>query len=210
VNRERAAQEAERDKAQKAHNDRIAAWVTFASIFVAVIAASAGVWTGYEARRTRIEDERPFIAADFTPDPHTAQMDLIDQLHFFDTHLVSTGRTPARKVQFTCGMIPTSSLEQTAKWPLQGLDPRQFTTLPYLLPGHSQQVSCQQVPDFAHPIPNDAVFGLIRLGEINYQDLHGNHFCTPFCVLIHKRGSDPITADPCLGDLKSYGLCDLR
>lgn len=89
--------------------DRISLRVTIASTVVAVIAAIAGVWTGYEAHQTRIEDERPFIAVDFTPDPTTAQMDLIDQLHFFDTHLVSTGRTPARKVQFTCGMIPTSS-----------------------------------------------------------------------------------------------------
>jgi len=190
--------------------DRISLRVTIASTVVAVIAAIAGVWTGYEAHQTRIEDERPFIAVDFTPDPTTAQMDLIDQLHFFDTHLVSTGRTPARKVQFTCGMIPTSSGGQTPKWPLQGLDPRQFTTLPYLLPGHSQQVSCQQVPNFAHPIPYESVTGLTRLGEINYQDLHGNHFCTPFCVIINKRGSDPITADPCLGDLKLYGLCDLK
>jgi hypothetical protein len=190
--------------------DRISLRVTIASTVVAVIAAIAAIWTGYEAHQARIEDERPFIAADFTPDPTTAQMELMVQLHFFETHLIATGRTPARKVQFSCGMMPVSTGELIFKWPLQGLDPRQFTTLPYLLPNHSQRVPCEQVPNSAYPKTYDGVTALVRLGQITYQDQHSHHYCTPFCVIINERGSDRIAADPCLGNLKSYGLCDLE
>jgi hypothetical protein len=186
--------------------------ITLVSTLVAVIAAGAGLWTAYEARQSRIEDERPFIAVDFAPEPDEANLPhLVDKLHFFNTQLVSTGRSPARQIQFLCGMIsPPRDGPAGLKWPLAGLDARQFITLPYLLPGHTQQVSCQQVPNFADPEKNEDITALIRLGQVNYQDQYAKSYCTPFCVVIHERGSAPISADPCRNDLKSYGLCDLK
>jgi hypothetical protein len=71
-----------KESERKKLNDKIAHRVTFASITVAVIAATAAVWSGYEARHARIEaslsadrsyrlqqyafesDHRPFVAVE--------------------------------------------------------------------------------------------------------------------------------------------------
>lgn len=46
--------------------DRATLVVGVASTFVAVVAAAAALWTGYEAHKTRIDDERPFVGVDLT------------------------------------------------------------------------------------------------------------------------------------------------
>ena len=70
----------EHDNRYREHSDRITFRVTLLSIFIAFLAAAAAIWTGYEAHKTRINDQRPFIAVDISikdPEPNTKSVNAL-------------------------------------------------------------------------------------------------------------------------------------
>jgi hypothetical protein len=120
---------------QKEHADRLMFRVTLASTIVAVVAAGAAVWTGYEARMTRIGDERPYVTMDLKATLDEAKSARLNKttrtrLHV-SSDLTASGRSPARNVQISCARTYGLSEKDFDKvrWPPQGLDNAPFVTV---------------------------------------------------------------------------------
>jgi hypothetical protein len=140
--------------------------VTIASTFVAVVAAAAAIWSGYEAHQTRIDDERPFI----TPGP-------AEQLHpspFVRIQIMNNGKSAAKKVHAICvNAVETPGSEVQWRPELPGA-PSNF---PFLLPTTWVKFNCPLTSQNNLPDRGTAV----ELGVVEYQDVRGNRYQTPFC-----------------------------
>src|ERR1700691_621194 len=80
--------------------ERATLWVTIASTFVALAAAGAAFWSGWEAHESRINDERPFL----TPEP--VQLKPREQSTatppFIKIDVRYNGKSVAKKILITC------------------------------------------------------------------------------------------------------------
>jgi len=183
------------EQIQKAHNDRIALIVTLTSTMVAIVAAFAAVWSGYEAHVTRIEDERPFIAVDITDSVESSQPSITD---FFPAHarIVGFGKTPAENLVATCAIVPRSR-ETKISWSPKNQYPK--LTFPFVLPSRSLPLPCTIAGD---PKTTGATgapgqFQYIEFGVVEYQDDAGRAYQTPFCQVITLNGGGaPYKSDP--------------
>lgn len=186
-------------KRMKEQIDRSMLVVTVASTIVAVVAAAAAVWTGYEAHKTRVADERPFVAVDISvknPEPNAKSV-----YGLTTANLVAFGKSPAFKLNISCEIIPDPSERDV--W-----SPASTTayTIPFILPSRSQRiyicplVEPQRVRDFY-----GATF--IVLGLATYEDESGNNYRTPFCTRFGFASDKTVVAELCE---KSFGLPDLK
>ena len=144
-----------REDTQRRHNARITSLVTFTSTFVAVVAAAAAVWSGYESHRSRIDDERPYVAVEGISGPDTVKLN-------------SFGKTPALNVQLLC------MGQDEAHWgALSNIVPLRLGTL---MPSQSMIAFC---------IPKESVASNVysAFGTVSYEDFNGTHYLTPFCFL---------------------------
>jgi hypothetical protein len=133
-NHTREEEQLARVQAQKEHNDKSTLRVTLGGTAVAVIAALAALWSGYEAHKTRIEDERPFRAIDFKLIEGPPRAPLPFETPPFDISIVAFGKTPAENVSLRCSF--DNSVDEPIKWDASIYHIR--SNYPYILPGRSE------------------------------------------------------------------------
>jgi hypothetical protein len=162
------------ESAQKEHNDTMLIRVTLFGVLVTLIVGSAGFWAVWEARQTRINDERPFIGFDSISPQSNGHLteDSDPQM----PRIVNLGKSPARKVQAVCYGAAPESPEKT--WDdVKKLEKSEYYD--YLLPQHTQTLICRGAT--LVPIPAPASTNIHYLGLITYEDEDGRRYQTPFC-----------------------------
>jgi len=177
--------------------DKATLRVTIASTLVAVLAAAAALWSGYEAHKARVDDERPFLAVDVKPKPPEEFIPAAPTLH---TEIVAYGKSPARKLQINCVTFLHNSSEDVP-WHT----PNNFVklTFPFLLPARSIAIGCPLRKDDRKDLyPN-----FIEMGIVQYEDDQQTHYTTPFCFNFIVTNNGPEQIRECLD---SRGLPDLR
>jgi len=181
------------DKTAKQRIDRSALHITIASTVVAVIAAAAALWSGYEAHKTRTNDERPFIAVDTT---YAGQPPYYEN---YQSKIVAFGKSPARKISVTCDFVLDDESESEEWNPTKDYSSAQY---PYLLPGRSITLFCGTL----HGTPNDGNL-MTEFGVVSYYDDNNTYYQTPFCSHMTPLVKSPIAIEPCS---KSHGLPELK
>jgi hypothetical protein len=185
----------------KQHTDRITLRVTLASTIIALLAAGAAFWSGYEAHKARVDDERPFLAVDIAPSSEHPSR----EGRPVTTTLAAFGKSPARNITVNC--ITFSSYDIDVQWPSSPLPGNSH--FPFLFPSRSTEINCP-VPDIGRdtnrshsPSKLYTEFGLVQ-----YSGDRDEKYQTPFCVttLFKDDGSAP-TVKLCDHD---YKLPDLR
>lgn len=172
---ERQRQELTREKAQKEHNDRIALTVTLLSTFVAVVAAVAGVWSGLEAHKTRIEDERPYLSFRVLKDSDKEG----------PLRIIGLGKSPSLQVHISCLFGDRDNID----W--HSIDKVSFRSFfQVVMPGDTFSASCMAAEK---PSAGTAVYGLIQ-----YQDAEHHQYQTPFCYeYFGETPAESIYVAPC-------------
>jgi hypothetical protein len=158
-------------QALKESLDRATLRVTIASTFVAVVAALAAIWSGYEARQTRLDSERPFVFVD--PLNRGADGSSIRN-GTMRTQIRAFDKSAARNVLVTCLMFVDGSQSRTTWTDAAKTQPVLF---PYLLPTQWVAIYCPATPAVS-PQPQSTV---VELGTVTYDDDRENHYLTPFC-----------------------------
>lgn len=171
------------EKAQKLQYDRVNRWVTYTSVFVAILSASAALWASLEAHWTRVADERPFLSAE-VPDPET----------FIRLH--SLGKSPAVKLEAVCFIAPN---EQSVDWHrvLNPAKTDQVYRYFALLPGQTEGITCAR--------SQFQGMGEVRYGIVRYEDPEGHTYQTPFCYSQFTHENDKsldTTVHACIGFAK--------
>jgi hypothetical protein len=190
-----------RQSARKEHNDKSMLRVTLASTAVAVIAALATLWSGYEAHKTRIEDERPFLAIDFKPIEGPPRTPLPSESPPFDTLIVAFGKSPAKKVSLRCAFDKSGD---PIRWD-QSIY-RFQSNYPYILPGRSELTGCQPLdPRPSKSLPGPKSWALF--GVVTYEGEEHRRYLTPFCETAYVVPGAPILFQQCHEDI---GLPELR
>jgi len=192
--------------AQKEQNDRAMLRITLASTFVAVVAALAALWSGYEAHQTRIEDERPFVAIDASPEiPGAMKFAGNEQLAPgeimpLQTQVTAFGKTPSEHIHVMCAVVADNP---KIEWkPTKDYGEWHF---PFLLPGRSGEIACPYVgPPSTRPKHADITY--VQFGFTEYEDEAGSKFRTPFCQMI-LPGMPTFHIEQCS---ESYGLPGLK
>jgi hypothetical protein len=141
--------------------------VTIASTFIAVIATAAAIWSGYEAHQTRIDDERPFIT------PATAEQ--LPPSPFRRIQINNNGKSAAKNVHAICVSGVETPGSQVQWHPeLPGAPGNNF---PFLLPTTWVKFNCPLTAQ--NDLPNSGM--AVELGVVEYEDVTGNRYQTPFC-----------------------------
>jgi hypothetical protein len=186
------------ERARQRRMNMITLYVTVASTLIALAAAGAAFWSGYEAHKARIEDERPFISIDIIQ-PDDKQPQAHEVPFFLETRSHDIGKTPARYLRATC-FTGMDSATAPVRWPTPN---PQFQTFPYVLPDHYVDISCP-APDGYAPTKN---LHSIEIGFVEYQDAHANPYRTPFCFHFGLASNNNIDVQECS---QSRGLPELR
>jgi hypothetical protein len=183
--------------------------VTIASTIIAVAAASAAFWSSWETRQTRLTDERPFLGADVVapPGPNDVPFPSGNDLAYFRTHLVASGRTPAKKVHVLCATSQSRPLDwRNIDWSNLSID-HYTINFPYILPAHSVEIACSPLS----VRPSEESFRVkpaFELGVIQYTGEGETPYQTPFCYELKWKPLDsPPLVNPCH---ENYGLPELR
>lgn len=170
--------------------------VTVASTIVAVAAAGAAFWSGYEARRSRLDSERPFL--NIEPQNHdNANNPLPGPLT--PDRIYAIDRSAARSVRVRC-----AATTEPAHWNL-GPTSSPTYTFPYILPTQWVLINCGD-PSF-NPPPNSTV---VEFGTVEYQDDRNNDYLTPFCFDYKYIRVDPDHALDIHQCEDTKGLPDLK
>jgi len=190
----------------KRHLDTLTLRVTIASTIIALLAAVAAFWSGYEAHKARVDDERPFLDVDVTAlspdDPIKIAAPL--RWRFYRSKIVASGKSPAINVRLTCAAVSYSpSVEPN--W--QPLGKYRYTarSFPYILPNRSAIFGCHSIDDPATPQLDPNMVTLF--GVLQYQDQQGTAYQTPFCFGV---GLNPKNDPFIIQCHKTYGLPDLK
>jgi hypothetical protein len=169
--------------------ERASFWVTVASTVVAVAAAGAAIYSAYEARETRIEDERPSVMADHLPDQKVGASS-----PFLRIQVQNKGKSTAKNIRVSCRNvfeIPASP----AQWNPETAPSTE--TYRYFQPTKWVRLSCAN-PDGGNPPANAKA---VELGIITYQDLDDREYVTPFCVTFEIPSNNaPLDVYECKGD----------
>jgi len=192
VEHESRHREEARDRAQKEHNDKAMLRITLASTFVAVVAAAAAMWTGYEAHLTRVEDERPYIRAEFMGvAPETVvSADGKSSERFLTPHvkLIGIGKTPAEDamVELKCYTSPLAqSLELAYSYE-------------QVFPEDQHVIYCQTNPQI-HMADEKPDGGVMVSGSVSYNDVEGRKYKTVFCYYwTAQRDERPEHTEDCI------------
>jgi len=167
--------------------------VTIASTFVALAAAAAAFWSGYEAHKTRVDDQRAFLSIDILP---WGPDDKVIQ-PIADVRVLSTGKSAANNVSINC----STSLDLNMPW--RENDPHVHLNFSYILPNRFIPINCGTIhsptPEIKQPV--------ITLGLITYYDESRNYHQTPFCFNIIPSRFTKTTSQPCNND---DGLPELK
>jgi hypothetical protein len=178
----------------KRNIERATLHVTIASAIVAIAAAGAAFWSGYEARQTRLDLERPFVSVD----PLNKDGDKPLPGPVLPTRLVAFDKSAAHDIVVKCKTAVDTSQQWTAdeiKSPTR--------TFPYMLPTHFNIIQCPADATFK-PAPNTAI---VQVGTVEYQDNRGGNYLTPFCFRYTYTPSTVIDVAQCSD---TRGLPDLK
>jgi hypothetical protein len=184
--------------------DRATLGITVASTVVAVIAAIAALWSGYEAHETRIAEERPFLAVDVTLPSAEDKLwiPVRGSPAFFRTKISAFGKSPARNVEVTCESYP-ALLGNKVVWPPDKNEGNLTTKFPFILPGRTMLVGCPYTKGIAESERGELIS---QYGLVEYTDDSDTVYRTPFCVVAVQDKDDPrVTQCP-----KFNGLPDLK
>jgi hypothetical protein len=190
------------ERRYKQHLDKITFRITVASTVIALLAAGAAFWSGWEAHKARVDDERPFV--NVTP----LNVDGDDQplRTIIDARVAAlASRSPARNVLLTC-ITAVDTPQAPVLWHPEKLPVTR--TYSDILPDVWARGACPPEPGF---IPTDDAH-IIQLGTVQYEDEEHTHYLTPFCFTYKPvpQNSDPRRkADVALCD-KDRGLPDLK
>lgn len=187
-------------KSLKERLDQAGFRVTLASTVVAVVAAIAALWSGYEAHKTRVQDERPFLAVDVVPPGKDDVVIPVTPLNSnARTHVVAFGKTPAKDIHVTCASVRQNA--PAAMWkPNAHYSSSRFT---YILPGRFVEIFCSMQTD----PPVDTTAPEFELGLVQYRGEDGTSYQTPFCYQFIQFGSSPLVIRQCTED---HGQPELR
>jgi hypothetical protein len=198
---ERATSDRHRSDLQyKQHADRLMLRVTLASTIVAVIAAAAAIWSGYEAHKARVYDERPFLAVDIvlTPD----QLPRVAPEVLFKTSIAAFGKSPARNIRYSCADVPLDQ-PNDAHWPPEEIKRNPPNHILYILPARSFEIECKDLlGNYSGVAPQ-----FIEFGFVEYQDDHDTAYRTPFCYEVSLTTPGHSFLSPCGAQM---GLPDLQ
>ena len=184
---------------QKEQNDKALVRVTAASVFVTLIVAGASIWMGFEAHESRVQDERPYVRAEFekidiAPCDRTtgnAESKLDDEYESCQApyiRLRAFGKSPAVNVVVTSqcssgiGILNSSSLQTTAKYSKNPIG--------VLFPAEVGEEFCGHRLDAlnnANQLKNQVVT-VVTWGIIFYDDVEKHHFQTPYCFTTMLSG----------------------
>jgi hypothetical protein len=177
--------------------DRATLKVTIASTIVAIAAAGAAFWSGYEARQTRLDLERPFVSVDPRNEDDSNPPKALPG-PILPTRLLAFDKSAAHNIVVKC----KTAIDTLQQWTADEI--RSPThTFPYMLPTHFNFIQCPADAAFK-PTPNTAI---VQLGTVEYEDNRGEHFLTPFCFRYAYTPGVVIDVAQC-GDTR--GLPDLK
>jgi hypothetical protein len=191
------------ERKQKKQSDQAMFLVTLASTLVAVFAAIAAFWSVYEAHQTRITDERPFLAVDFTQDnAKTSEQGEAGLFPPFHMSLVAFGKTPAKRVMVRCEMQIDD--KKTMVWD-DKYGYKRFA-YPYILPSRSVNMFCP-LKEPSQSQTSATIKNYVILGVATYEDETRRKYVTPFCEEIFMlygkiEGIGPCERDVRLPELK--------
>jgi hypothetical protein len=169
--------------------------VSTLTIMIALIAASAAIWSAYEARLTRLEDERPFLAMKVTMEPSAEKVPTIYNSPPTIT-LLSLGKTPSLHVRVLC------EIEISWKpyhWRDSDVLKERQTQFDYLLPGTSSSPDCMQHAEGEPPPEGTPQLNAIVLGVVYYQGTDHRDYQTPFCYFVLQSKEDIVDQSYCPG-----------
>lgn len=165
--------QAARELAEKKRNERITIIVGLVGLIIAVAAAGAAFWSGYEAHQTRIEDERPYIRtefAGFSPesahDLNTPNDKTIENASFTPhVKLNVFGKSPAIEVIALSSCEYSNGTATETESDIQGLG--------FIFPAEDRTIPCK---------PARKPFTAVKVsGAVSYTDVHGKEYKTPYC-----------------------------
>jgi hypothetical protein len=163
-------------------------FITTASVVVAVVAALAALWSGYEAHRTRIDDERPYISAVPSKDPNQINFAVV---------LQASGRSPALNVRLACLATVQPDIADWKKIENDsdlGNDRVQQNV--YLIPGQKMLRACA----FSEYVKS---YDSVVYGVVLYEDSSHDQYETPFCNRVYTSQQ---TTAPCVKDVDYTGI----
>jgi hypothetical protein len=170
----------EHEKAEKKRNERLLVIVGIASAIIALAAAGAAWWTGYEAHLTRVEDERPYLRVRFSGVENMQVHTIKSESHNLDEPVIEIsafGKTPATGVIVNAQCLSTTRLHL--------LDPDRSRTFPIeRVPGTIFPTESMKIPCFDdYTAPHLGSEELVFHGIVTYTDLGGRRYETPFCYI---------------------------
>jgi hypothetical protein len=179
---------------QKEHNDKALVRITAASVFVTLIVAGASIWMGFEAHETRVQDERPYVRAEFekidiapcertTGNAEAKLDDNYEECQAPYIRLRAFGKSPAVNVVVTnqcssgIGIDSATSFDITTK--------PSKNPVGTLFPAEVGEEFCDHRLDaLNHASENkNQVVTVSTWGIIFYDDVEKHHFQTPYCFV---------------------------
>lgn len=204
----------QRERARQRRMNLLTIYVTITSTVIALAAAAAAFWSGYEAHKTRIEDERPFLAVEITTLASDAPSFLVyngDESPDGPilTTILASGKSAARNVRVTCA---TLLRDQRYKVLWKDIDPKiGVRHFPFILPSRSAIIACpvQKATAQDWASTNAAPYWVgTQLGLVQYTGTDKTEYQTPFCFDIKVRSTDNyMSVQPCE---RGFGLPDLK
>lgn len=190
------------ERETKRRNDRISSFVSIVGAGISLVAAGASIGSLHEARVTRINDERPYVAVDVEKESvETAQFASTQNLLYVD--IISSGKTPALHIHGECEAFH----KPISRRPTFISTGKSFENT-YLLPSRSYSILCPYV--LTDSDSTSSTDPITILGYVKYTDgdLKDNEkYATPFCYdvgTLHAK----LTVIPCFTE--NNGLPVLR
>ena len=165
-------------------------------VIVALVAACAALWSGYEAHRTRVDDDRAYVNAVPTNFKFVqeAGQKRRAEVHF---NILVVGKTPAYDVEIgtTCTLgnhhpappkpvelVRSMLLQETVKWGCIAI--------------------AEKEEDFRSTYLHVA-------GTLSYRDIFRDRHCLPFCFVSDRANDDPedSSMQNCMPAPKPSGSC---
>jgi len=184
---------------QKEQNDKALVRVTAASVFVTLIVAGASIWMGIEAHVTRVQDERPYIRAEFekidiascdrtTGNAEPKLEDKYEKCQSPFIRLRAFGKSPAVNVVVTnqcssaIGIDGMNSLITTTKASKE--------LIGVLFPAEAGEEFCGHRLDALNNADEykNQIVTVGTWGVITYDDVEKHHYQTPYCFLSVMSG----------------------
>jgi hypothetical protein len=140
-------------------------FVNLAIAIFTCVASAAAFWAAWEARQSRLEDQRPFLAVE-AMQPNTNQPS-----RYIANRIWNRGKKSATRVSVSC----VTEIDSTP--PIQWSAAELTATFPYIVSENWVKISCPAKKDYAPPDNSD----IVEMGFVEYRSPQNEVFRTPFC-----------------------------